>query len=336
MTKPAAIRRQDEVSLDLVVPVHDEEQVLPELIRTLETTFDDACRSRLGLRSVRCIFVDDGSRDRSVEVIQQQAPVGLGIRLLRLSRNFGHQAAVSAGLAHSDADLVAVLDADLQDPPATVCDMIEQWRHGYEVVYGQRRNREASPALRFLYAAFYRLFRWLSPIDVPVDAGDFCLLSRRVVDELDALPEAVRFPRGLRAWVGFPQAAVAYDRPARRAGQSSYGWRDLYNLATEGIASLSLRPLQVAQLLALVYGALSLLGLAAIWLDLFGAADAGTRIDVVIVLLLASNSIILFCIYILGAYLGRTYLEAKGRPSFIVYEDIAVRECAARHSDVAP
>ena len=336
VTKPVAARRTHAVTLDLVIPVYNEEQVLPELLRVVAETFDESERARLGVRTVRCLFVDDGSQDRTLETIQQHAPEGLGIRVLRLSRNFGHQAAVSAGLAESSGDLVAVLDADLQDPPACVVEMIERWREGYEVIYGQRRNRDASIALRFLYAAFYRLFRLLSPIDVPVDAGEFCLMSRRVVDELNRLPEVVRFPRGLRAWLGFPQIAVEYDRPARHAGASSYGWGDLYRLGTEGIASLSLRPLQVAQLIALVYLALAVLGVTALLFNLFGAMELRTQLSIVIVLLLASNSMILFCMYILGAYLGRTYFEVKGRPAYIVYEDLKVKEAPPARGEPSP
>jgi glycosyltransferase involved in cell wall biosynthesis len=327
-TRPGAVQRRDEVTLDLVIPVHDEEPVLPALLGALAKTFAEPERSRLGITAVTCLFVDDGSGDRSVETIQDCAPEGLGIRILRLSRNFGHQAAISAGLAHSTADLVVVMDADLQDPPECVVEMVDRWREGYEVAYGQRRNREASPVLRILYPAFYRLFRWLSPIDVPVDAGDFSLMSRRVVDELNRLPESLRFPRGLRAWLGFPQIAVAYDRPARKAGQSSYGWRDLYHLATEGIASLSVRPLKIAQVLALVYLLLAGLGVSALLFNLFGETELRTQLSIVILLLLTSNSLILFCMYILGAYLGRAYTEVKGRPAYVVYEDLEVAPSA--------
>jgi glycosyltransferase involved in cell wall biosynthesis len=336
VTKPAMARRTNEVSLDLVIPVYNEEQVLPALLRAVAEAFDETERARLGVGSVRCLFVDDGSQDLTLETIREHAPDGLGVRVVSLSRNFGHQAAISAGLALSSGDLVAVMDADLQDPPACIREMIERWREGYVVVYGQRRSRAASAALRFSYAAFYRMFQWLSPIDVPADAGDFCLMSRRVVDELNRLPESLRFPRGLRAWLGFPQIAVEYDRPARRAGTSSYGWGDLYHLATEGIVSLSLRPLQVAQMIALVYLVLAVFGVTALLFNLLGAIELRTQLSIVMVLLLASNSLILFCMYILGAYLGRTYLEAKGRPAYVVYQDVTVKEAAPSHSEPTP
>jgi dolichol-phosphate mannosyltransferase len=313
-------------TLDLVIPIYDEALVLPALFQALRTTFTPEACSRLEITSVNCLFVDDGSRDSSVAAIQAETFEGLGVRILSLSRNFGHQAAISAGVAESSADLVAVMDADLQDPPECILEMIEEWRKGFEVVYGKRANRKEGLLKRFLYASFYRLFRLLSPIDVPVDAGDFCLMSRRAVDELNRLPESVRFPRGLRAWIGFPQTAVQYDRSARAAGQSSYGWGDLYNLATEGIASMSLKPLKLAQLLAILYLLLSLGGLTALLLNIFERPDIQTQLSMLLVLLVASSSLILFCLYILGAYLGRAYLEVKGRPSYIVYKDLVVRE----------
>jgi dolichol-phosphate mannosyltransferase len=313
--------------------MYDEAPVLPVLFEALSSTFTPDTCSKYGIASVNCLFVDDGSRDSSIATAQEAAVERLGVRILRLSRNFGHQAAVCAGLANSSADLVAVMDADLQDPPALIPEMVEKWRDGFEVVYGRRASRQEGPLKRLLYAAFYRLFRLLSPIDVPVDAGDFCLLSRRAVDELNRLPEAVRFPRGLRAWIGFPQTAIQYDRPARAAGKSSYGWRDLYNLATEGIASLSLRPLQVAQVLALLYLLLSLGAVIALLQNTFAETELRTQLSLLILLLIGSNSLILLCLYILGAYLGRTYSEVKGRPSYIVYQDLVVQEPARLEAD---
>lgn len=332
-TKDSSSAQKTFATLDLVIPMYDEAPVLPALFETLRATFTPETCSKFGIASVNCLYVDDGSRDASVASVQAEAFGRLGVRILRLSRNFGHQAAVSAGVANSSADLVAVMDADLQDPPELILEMIEQWRNGFEVVYGKRANRQEGPLKRFLYASFYRLFRLMSPIDVPVDAGDFCLMSRRAVDELNRLPESVRFPRGLRAWIGFPQTAVEYDRPARAAGQSSYGWRDLYSLATEGIASMSLRPLKMAQVLAILYLLLSLGGLTALLLNTFDQTDLHTQVNLLTILMIASNSLILFCLYILGAYLGRAYLEIKGRPSYIVYEDLIVREPAAVAGD---
>ena len=309
-------------TLDIVIPMYNEAHVLPALLQSLADTFAPDVRQQHRIAHVNCLFVDDGSRDGSVHVIQTNPPASLGVRIVRLSRNFGHQAAVTAGIANSSSDLVTVIDADLQDPPACILEMVAKWRAGCDVVYAIRRNRKEGSVKVALYWCFYRLYRFLTPIDVPVDSGDFCLMSRRVVDELNRLPEKVRFPRGLRSWVGFPQAGIEYDRPPRFAGETRYTFADLYQLATDGIASLSLRPLKVAQLLSLLYLVLTVGGVTMLGLGFFNATDARTQISFLTVLMLLSNSVILFCLYILGAYLGRAYLEVKGRPSYIVAEII--------------
>jgi dolichol-phosphate mannosyltransferase len=309
-------------TLDVVIPMYNEARVLPALLRSLGETFaPEMCRHHR-LSHVTCIFVDDGSRDGSVQIVQASRPATLGVRIVRLSRNFGHQAAVTAGIANSCSDLVTVIDADLQDPPPFILEMIKKWRSGCEVVHAIRRNRKEGRVKVALYWCFYRFYRLLTPIDVPVDSGDFCLMSRRVVDELNRLPEKVRFPRGLRSWVGFRQETIAYDRPPRFAGETRYTFMNLYQLATEGIASLSLLPLKVAQVLSLLFMLLTAGGVTLLGLGLFHATDVRAQISFLTILMLLSNSVILFCLYILGAYLGRAYLEIKGRPSYIVAEII--------------
>ena len=315
-------------TLDIVIPLYDEEAVLPALIGELERALSPEALAARGISAARCLFVDDGSSDGSLAVLRGARPAGIRVSVLRLSRNFGHQAAITAGVAHATADWVAVMDADLQDPPACILEMLERGRRGADVVYGQRRSRQESGLLRLCYAAFYAIYRLLSPIAVPAHAGDFCLMSRRVVDELNRLPERVRFARGLRSWVGFRQEAVAYDRPARAAGDSRYGLRGLYRLATDGIAALSLRPLQVAQALAVLYLLLSAGVVLASLADVFEGVPAEARFDILLALVLFSNAIVLFCLYILGAYLGRTYLEVKGRPTYIVAEVVELHDGA--------
>lgn len=311
-------RRTGWLTLDIVIPMYNEAKVLPVLLDVLATTFSAAVCEQHRISKVTCLFVDDGSSDESVQIVQATRVAALHTGIIRLSRNFGHQAAVTAGIATASGDLVAVMDADLQDPPGCILEMIEKWRQGFEVVFAVRRNRKEGPVKVALYWTFYRVYRLLTPIPVPTDSGDFCLMSRRVVDELNRLPEKVRFARGLRSWIGFRQTAVAYDRPARAAGESRYGMAALYQLATEGIASLSLRPLQLAQLLSILYLSLTVGAVPAMMLGLFDSADLNTRLSIVLVLMLLSNSIILFCLYIIGAYLGRAYLEVKGRPSYVV------------------
>lgn len=316
---PLSARASQSLSLDIVIPVFNEAAVLPALLQALAATFTPEASASAGLARVRCLFVDDGSRDDSAALLRAARLPAVGITVIRLSRNFGQQAAISAGLAASDADLVGVMDADLQDPPAVLLQMVAHWRAGYEVVYGVRRGRKEAPPKVFVYWAFYRLYRFLSrPIAVPVDSGDFSLMSRRVVDELERLPERVRFPRGLRAWIGFPQVALEYDRPERAAGQSSYTWRGLYQLGTEGIAALSLRPLQLAQILSIIFFLLSFGAAGAVLLGAIGERGPATSLPLLAVLILLSNSVILFCLYIIGAYLGRAYLEVKQRPGYVV------------------
>lgn len=317
----ARTRATADVSMDVVVPVFDEEEVVPALAERLRKVFaPDACAANR-LRAVRILFVDDGSRDGTVAAIR--ANMGdLPATIIRFSRNFGHQAAVTAGLEAAGADVVAVMDGDLQDPPEVLIDMLAAWRQGYDVAYGVRKRREGSRLKRFGYWLFYRIYHALSPVDVPVDSGDFCLMSRRVVEELRRMPETQRFTRGLRSWVGFLQTGVEYERPERTLGQSKYTFRRLYELATDGIAALSIRPLQLAQLIALGYLVVTFFLLAAIVASLARGSVRDVGLAVVVAVNLLSNAVILVCLHILGAYVGRAYFEVKGRPNHIVRDVI--------------
>ena len=323
--------RRSPVSLEVVIPVWNEEQVLDPLLDRLNSTFSSAAREGAGLRSVRYLFVDDGSRDHTAEILAGRIAGGLPGVLYRLSRNFGHQNAVSAGLEYSRADVVSILDADLQDPPELVYRMLDRWREGYDVVYAQRRRREGNAFKRAGYWLFYRLVALLADIHIPLDSGDFCLMDRRVVRRLCALPEKLRFPRGLRAWVGFRQTGVEYDRPARRAGRSKYTLARLYRLATDGVISSSVRPLQLAQVFSVSYLLLTVgLGLLMLVRHVVWPAG-GVTLPVLVgyLLVLSGNFVQVLCIYILGAYVGRTYLEVKGRPPYVLMEVVGGGETPA-------
>jgi dolichol-phosphate mannosyltransferase len=316
------------VTLDVVIPVFNEEEALPVLLERLRAAFAPERLREAGVAGVRHVLVDDGSSDRSAALVADAIAAGFPALLLRFSRNFGHQSAVSAGLSAASADLVAILDADLQDPPELVLAMVAKWREGADVVYAQRRRRTEGPLKRASYWLFYRLVAFLADVKIPLDSGDFCLLDRRVVRAMSALPERLRFPRVLRAWVGFRQVGIAYDRPARQAGSAKYTFSKLYRLATDGVVSASVRPLQLAQVFSVTY-LLVILGLGALLLarvPLWSSLGVPAWALVSYLLILSGNFVQVFCMYILGAYVGRTYLEAKGRPPYVIMEVVGARD----------
>jgi len=316
------------LTLDLIIPLYNEAEVLDCLFETLDRTFSPENLARRNVAAVRYLFVDDGSSDSSASIISERIRAGAPAALYRLSRNFGHANAVSAGIDRSTADLVAVIDADLQDPPAVVLEMIDRARQGYNVVYGQRRKRKENVFKRTGYWAFYRLIAMLSDIKIPVDSGDFCLMDRRVVTALRSLPERLRYPRVLRAWVGFRQIGVEYDRPSRQAGYSKYTISRLYRLATDGIAAASIRPLKIAQLSSFLFGLLAVVLMLVFILMLVGQMSAAVSVPLLLIsLLIASgNALTMLCLYVFSAYLGRMYLEIKSRPSYIIMEEIETKE----------
>ena len=286
------------------------------------------------INSVRYLFIDDGSKDKSAEIINGYIKEGINATLYRFTRNFGHQNAVSAGLDNSTSDVVAVLDADLQDPPEVVLLMIAEWRKGYDVVYGVRKKRKENFLKRSAYWIFYRLLSYLSEIDIPLDSGDFSLIDRKVVNEMCNLPEKIRYPRVARAWVGFAQTGLPYERDARKAGKPKYSFLNYYKLATDSIASASVRPLRLSQYLSIVY-LLILITLTSIvivkYLNYNNIDnDMRTLSDEMALWFLFSFALIslggfvqAFLLYILSSYIGRGYLEIKGRPTYIIMETIS-------------
>ena len=306
-------RKTKKVSLEIVIPMYNESKVILQLIGRLEQTFSAENIVPHNISGVTYCFIDDGSSDDSVNKVKEKLSTIAEVKIISLSRNFGHQHAVSAGINCSDADVTAIIDADLQDPPELILEMVKKWREGFEVVFAQRRNRKENVIKKLCYWLFYRIYNLLTPIKIGMDSGDFCLMSRRIIDELNKLPEHLRFPRGLRSWVGFPQIGIEYDRPKRAAGETRYNFRSLYELATNGLASMSVRPLQLAQIFAVLYFTMGMLALLYI---LF--SEVLNDYSLLIIIILLSNSINLFIMYIIGAYIGRTYLEVKGRPNYII------------------
>ena len=268
------------------------------------------------------VFIENGSTDRTREELAMLAQNDARVRVLVLSRNFGYQGAISAGLAYARGDIVVVMDGDQQDPPEIIPALLEQWRRGYMVVYGTRAKREASWLYQMGYKLFYRLIRGLSYIDIPLDASDFALMDRRVVDTLNRMPERDRLIRGLRAYTGFRQTGIPYERPARAHGTSSYTFRAYIRFAVRGIFSFSYKPLEAIMTLALCTVGLAMIGIAGYLILFFLRPDLPRGFSTLILVLLALGGIQLLSTAIIGEYIGRIFEEIKQRPIFILDHEI--------------
>lgn len=313
-------------TVSVVVPCFNEEAVLPELFKRLSKA-----AATWGM-DYEIICVDDGSRDDTWKLLKEQHAADPRWRGLSFARNFGHQTAVSAGLYCAMGDAVVVIDADLQDPPEELCRFFEKWRQGYDVVYAIRQNRKEGVLKKICYWSFYRLMAGIASFDVPLDSGDFCLMNRRVVDIIKQMPERNRFVRGLRAWTGFKQIGIAYERPARAAGETKYGFRKLFKLAWDGLFSFSTVPLVLVSYLGLFISTIAALGIVftlaqrlfAGWFEKLGLAPVpGYATTVISVLFL--GGVQLLCLGILGEYIGRIYEEVKRRPMWVVREQHGIR-----------
>lgn len=311
--------------ISIIVPCFNEEAVLPELFARL-----DSVAPTWGM-DYEIICVDDGSRDRTWELLKTKNQKDPRWRSLSFARNFGHQTAVSAGLFYAGGDAVVVIDADLEDPPEEISHFLEKWQEGYEVVYGIRQHRKEGPFKRLCYWAFYRIMARLVAFEIPLDSGDFCLINRRVADTINAMPERNRFVRGLRAWSGFRQTGVAYERAARFAGRPKYSFNKLVKLATDGLFSFSTVPLRVATYLGLSVSSLAFFGVlftfaqkifAAEFAKIGLAPSAGFPTIVISVLFLGGVQLI--CLGIVGEYIGRIYEEVKGRPLWILRDSVGI------------
>jgi dolichol-phosphate mannosyltransferase len=302
-------------AVSFVIPVRDEEEVLPELCRRL----DRVAKEIEG--ECEFILVDDGSTDRSREVMSELRGRDERLKLLVLARSFGHQLAISAGLDFASGDAVVVMDADLQDPPEVVLEMIPLWREGYEVVHAVRRRRVGENRMKLWTAhTFYRLMQKLSDVKFPVDAGDFRLVDRRVADIIRRMREPDRYLRGMFAWVGFRQTSVGYDRNERYAGKTKNSWRRMISFAIDGILGFSVAPLRFILGLGFVISLLSLAwGVVAIVLKLAGSVPPGGQgwasLTVLITFLAGVQLIVLGMI---GLYVARAYEQGKDRPLYLL------------------
>lgn len=308
-----AQEEQSRPTISLVIPIWNEEPVIPELYRRVLTIME-----AIGERW-EMVCVNDGSSDRSLELLLQLRAQDERIKVLDFSRNFGHQIAITAGTDFAEGDAVIVMDADLQDPPEVVQRMVQKWREGYEVVYAVRTMRQGETRFKLWTASlFYRLLKQITDVQIPLDAGDFRLMDRRVVLTMRRLREQHRFMRGLSSWVGFRQIGVEYERAERYAGETKYPLRKMVRLAISAITSFSYVPLQLATFLGFGLAILSLLGIiVTIILRLSGSSFfLGQATTLVSVLFLGGVQLIF--LGILGEYLGRIYDEVKNRPLYIV------------------
>lgn len=304
-------------TLSVVIPVFNEEETIPELDRRLR-----AFLGELG-ETWEVVFVDDGSRDGSTKLLEALAEKEPRYKLISFGRNFGHQIAITAGMDRAEGEAVVVMDADLQDPPEVVREMLARWRQGYDVVYAVRRRRLGETWFKRLSASvFYRLFRAMLGFDLVADAGDFRLMSRPVVLTLRSLRERHRFIRGLVGWIGFRQSSVKYVRPERFAGVTKYPFRKMLGFAFDGITSFSTLPLRVATWLGALAGLLAMgLGAWAFYVRILGASAVPGWTTIMILVALGS-SVQLLVVGILGAYVGRIYEEVQRRPLYTVAKEM--------------
>jgi glycosyltransferase involved in cell wall biosynthesis len=299
-----------------IVPIYNEEETIPELYRRLRAVMD-------GLDgSSELILINDGSRDRSLLLLRDLRETDPQVCYLSLARNFGHQVAVTAGLNFARGKVVIVLDADLQDPPELIPQMIDKWRQGYYVVYAQRIQRRQENWFKQITAfIFYRLLKQLVDVDIPLDSGDFCLLDRQVVDVLNAMPERNRYIRGMRSWVGFPQTAIQFNRDPRYAGNVKYTFRKSFALAINGLVSFSTVPLRLSTYLGLFSAAIALLmAFLVIYWRIFFPLSPLTGYAIIASSVFFLGAVQLFSIGILGEYIGRIYDEVKNRPLYTLSE----------------
>ena len=303
--------------ISVVIPLYNEEEVLRETYARLSavmTSLQDA---------YELIFVNDGSRDKTAEIACALCEKDPRVRLISMSRNFGHQIAITAGMDYAQGDAVILIDADLQDPPELIPEMVKKWKEGYEVVYGKRVKRNGETVFKKFTAKFYyRFLRRMTDVSIPCDTGDFRLMDRKVCDAMKKLSEKNRYVRGLVSWVGFRQYALPYERDERFAGKTKYPLKKMLRLASDGITSFSNKPLKIATYTGFFLSGLSFLYLLIVLgQKLLGYPTAWGWASILAVQLFF-NGVMLIMLGIIGTYIGRIYEESKGRPLYIVAEEI--------------
>jgi len=299
--------------LSVGIPVYNEKEVLPEFHKRLSNVLESLAAT------AEIIYVNDGSTDESLNIMQGFQEVDSRVAIVDLSRNFGKEIALTAGLDHANGDAVVVIDADLQDPPELIQDMIRYWTDGHDVVYARREAREGESVVKRTSAyAFYRLLRLISDVEIPEDTGDYRLMSRRAVDALTQLREKHRFMKGLFAWIGFPQKAVSYRRDPRYAGQTKWNYWRLWNFAIEGVTSFTITPLKTASYLGVTIAMAAFVYAAVVIYKTFVHGNPVAGYPSLMVVILFLGGVQLITIGVIGEYLGRTFDEAKQRPLYFL------------------
>jgi dolichol-phosphate mannosyltransferase len=303
------------IAYSIVAPVFNEIDNLQEFYRRVKAVMDTTGKEW------ELVLVDDGCTDGSTEVIRDLAEMDKRVRPVIFARNFGHQIAVTAGLDYARGDAVVIIDADMQDPPEVILELIEKWREGYEVVYAVRAEREGESWFKkFTASLFYRIILRITDVKIPLDTGDFRLLDRKVVDVMNSMRERHRFLRGMASWVGFKQIGVEYKRAARYAGVTKYPFRKMLELALNGVTSFSYFPLQVATYVGFFAAGIAILAIPVVIVMRMTGSQAFLGQATTLISVLFLGGVQLISLGILGEYIGRLYDEAKGRPLYIVSE----------------
>ena len=309
--------------ISVIVPMYYEEEVAKECYTRLKNVLE-----KIENYNYEIIFVNDGSKDKTLEILKKIAKENKNVKIISFSRNFGHQCAVTAGLRYVTGDAIVIIDADLQDPPELIPEMIKLWEEGNEVIYGKRKSREGESRFKLLTASmFYKTLNALSDVEIPKDTGDFRLVDRKVVEVINSLPEHNKFLRGLFSWVGFKQKAYEYERKERYAGKTKYPLKKMLKLAQDGIFSFSIKPLKIvgamgilSVIISIILFVYAVLSYAFDWNNL---VPGWTSLMVTMTFI---GGMILISLWMIGEYIGRIYDETKRRPEYIIDETINIEE----------
>ena len=301
----------------IVVPLYNEEEVVQESYKRLKQVMEKADGP------YEIIFINDGSKDATPQLVAQLVTADPTLRFISFSRNFGHQPAITAGMDYAGGDAIIIIDADLQDPPEVMLEMMQKWRQGYDVVYGKRMRRKGETFFKKLTSTlYYRVLRSMTNVDIPVDVGDFRLIDRKVCNALKSMPEKNRYMRGMVSWVGFNQTAVEYVRDERFAGETKYPLRKMIKLAVDGITAFSYKPLKFATSIGFVVSSLSFLYLLFILFQKIFTNQAVVGWASTVAILLFSQGIVMMILGVMGEYIGRVFEESKNRPIYLVKESM--------------